>query len=184
VEGIFRKNGNIKNLHTLQEKADKDLGSIDLSKENAVQLAALLKKFLRDLPEPLLTFKLYKLFLIALSNFYRLLYVETQNLDHRKKILHFCCCLLPKPNRDLLEVILDFLRVVASFAGGDSGNKMDVNNLATVIAPNILYTKTRTSFGASSTSAKDDSFLAIEVVKALIIHQDDFWTVFFKLFMF
>ncbi|CAJ0767458.1 15123_t:CDS:2, partial [Entrophospora sp. SA101] len=44
VEGIFRKNGNIRRL--------KDLSDV-------------IEKFLRELPEPLLTFKLHKLFITS-----------------------------------------------------------------------------------------------------------------------
>lgn len=61
IEGIFRKNGNIRRLKDLTEAIDKDAASVDLSSDNPVQLAALLKKFLRDLPDPLMTFKLHRL---------------------------------------------------------------------------------------------------------------------------
>jgi hypothetical protein len=63
VEGIFRKNGNIRRLKDLTEAIDRDPSSVDLTQDNPVQLAALLKKFLRDLPDPLMTFKLHKLFI-------------------------------------------------------------------------------------------------------------------------
>ena len=62
VEGIFRKNGNIRRNKELAEKLDAKEAEVDLTKENPVQVAALLKKFLRDMPDPLLTFKLYGLF--------------------------------------------------------------------------------------------------------------------------
>jgi RhoGAP domain len=66
IEGIFRKNGNIRRLKELTESIDRDPSSVDLSQDNPVQLAALLKKFLRDLPDPLLTFKLHRLFIATL----------------------------------------------------------------------------------------------------------------------
>lgn len=65
VEGIFRKNGNIRRLKDLTEAIDRDPSSVDLTTDNPVQLAALLKKFLRDLPDPLMTFKLYKIFIAS-----------------------------------------------------------------------------------------------------------------------
>ena len=87
VEGVFRKNGNIKNLREIAEKLDAKEVDVDLSRENPVQLAALLKKFLRELPDPLLTYKLYRLFIISqskyLCNFYLyhlLLKIVTYNL--------------------------------------------------------------------------------------------------------
>ena len=67
VEGVFRKNGNIKGLRDLTEKIDAKEGDVDLSRENPVQVAALLKKFLRELPDPLLTYKLYRLFITSQS---------------------------------------------------------------------------------------------------------------------
>jgi hypothetical protein len=65
IEGIFRKNGNIKRLNNVAESLDRDATSVSLSDDNPVQLAALLKKFLRDLPDPLMTFRLHKLFCAA-----------------------------------------------------------------------------------------------------------------------
>ena len=67
VEGIFRKNGNIRRLKELSDAIDKNPSSVNLAEDNPVQVAALLKRFLRDLPDPLLTFKLHRLF-IALQS--------------------------------------------------------------------------------------------------------------------
>lgn len=62
VEGIFRKPGSFKHLNDLSEEIDKSPGEINLLNENAIHLAALMKRFLRAMPEPLLTFKLHRLF--------------------------------------------------------------------------------------------------------------------------
>lgn len=67
VEGVFRKNGNIRGLKDLSDKLDAKEVDVDLSKESPVQVAALLKKFLRELPDPLLTYKLYGLFITSQS---------------------------------------------------------------------------------------------------------------------
>lgn len=69
VEGIFRKNGNIRRLQQMTEALDKEYSSVMLSEENPVQLAALLKKFLREIPDPLLTFRLHKLWCAAACEF-------------------------------------------------------------------------------------------------------------------
>lgn len=155
VEGVFRKNGNIKRLNETVVAIDKDgCESVDLSKENVVQVAALLKRYLRELPDPLLTFKLHRLFIAS---------QKITDEDKRRRVLHLTCCLLPKSHRDCLEVLFSFLNWVASFhqVDEDSGSKMDTHNLATVIAPNILFTN-------SKTAGMDDSFLAIEAVHSLI----------------
>jgi hypothetical protein len=68
VEGVFRKNGNMRRLKEQVELIDTNgCDAIDLTREQPVQVAVLLKKFLRDMPEPLLTFKLYRLFITAAS---------------------------------------------------------------------------------------------------------------------
>ena len=70
VEGVFRKNGNIKRLKDTAEMIDTKYEQVDLSRESPVQVAALLKKFLREMPDPLLTFKLQRLFVISQSESY------------------------------------------------------------------------------------------------------------------
>lgn len=69
VEGVFRKNGNIRRLKELTDLIDNRYEQVDLSKDSPVQIAALLKKFLREMPDPLLTFKLHRLFVVSQSKF-------------------------------------------------------------------------------------------------------------------
>ncbi|KAK7012274.1 LIM-domain-containing protein [Favolaschia claudopus] len=163
VEGIFRKNGNIAKLKRLTEDIDRDASAVDLTTDNPLQLAALLKKFLRELPDPLLTFKLHRLF-IATQSF-------PQEAD-RRRMLHLVSLVLPKSHRDTMEVLFVFLKWVASFAHMDekTGSKMDLGNLATVICPSILYSRTRDAM-------RDESFPAIRVTTALLENQDEFFTV-------
>lgn len=173
VEGVFRKNGNIKRLNDVKEEIDnKESVDVDLTKENPVQVAALLKKFLRELPDPLLTFKLHKLWISTQSKFGSRIHLsETTNItspdipdeERRRRVLHLTCCLLPKAHRDSMEVLFAFLQWVASFSHIDeeSGSKMDIHNLATVMAPNILHLGKRDV-------PLDDNLLAIETVHSLI----------------
>lgn len=79
VEGVFRKNGNIKRLRETAELIDTKYEAAELDKESAVQVAALMKKFLREMPDPLLTFKLHSLFVIAQSKYIFILCVISQN---------------------------------------------------------------------------------------------------------
>ncbi|KIR82620.1 rho GTPase activator [Cryptococcus gattii EJB2] len=163
VEGVFRKNGNIRKLQALVEALDKDSTAVNLSEENVIQLAALLKRFLRELPDPLLTFRLHKLFCAAAT---------LPNLEERSRCLHLLVSLLPKYNRDTLEVLFIFLKWVSSFSyrEEETGSKMDLANLATVICPSILYAK-------GSNAVKDDSFTAIAAVQELLENQDEYYRV-------
>ena len=65
-----------------------------------------------------------------------------------------------------------FLKWVATFAqtGESSGSKMTLHNLATVLAPNVLYNK-------GKDPVKDDSFASIEAVDLLLQYQEEFCTV-------
>lgn len=84
-------------------------------------------------------------------------------------MLHMVTLLLPKAHRDTMEVLFVFLKWVASFAHLDTetGSKMDLQNLATVICPSILYSRGRDA-------ARDESLVAIPVVTTLLEHQDEF----------
>nr|POF26120.1 rho-type gtpase-activating protein 1 [Quercus suber] len=155
VEGVFRKNGNIKRLNEAKEEIDSKGGvELDLTKENPVQVAALLKKFLRDLPDPLLTHKLHDLWITS---------QKIEDAERRRRVLHLTCCLMPKSHRDTMEVLFTFMNWVSSFSHVDeeSGSKMDIHNLATVITPNILHR-------GKDVVPVDDSFLGIEAVHSLI----------------
>ncbi|KAG9961405.1 GTPase-activating protein-like protein of the rho/rac family, partial [Aureobasidium melanogenum] len=159
VEGVFRKNGNIKRLNDVKEEIDsKEMVDVDLTKENPVQVAALLKKFLRELPDPLMTFKLHKLWITS---------QKIADEETRRRVLHLTCCLLPKAHRDTMEVLFNFMQWVSSFSHIDeeSGSKMDVHNLATVMAPNILHLGKRDV-------PLDDNLLAIEAVHSLIEYNE------------
>ncbi|CAI8501293.1 unnamed protein product [Hanseniaspora opuntiae] len=114
----------------------------DFSGENAIQLAALLKKFFRELPEPLLTTTLYSL------------WTGTMHDLEKAKLVY---ALLPKYHRNCCEVLFSFLKYVSTFS---SGSKMDIHNLGTVFAPNILY--------SSEENTHADSGIAIQVVEDLI----------------
>jgi hypothetical protein len=180
VEGVFRKNGNLKTLRELCEQIDSNPTRVpNLEKENAIQLSALLKKFLREMPNPLLTFKLFDLWILS---------QKIQDPLHKRIFFELSYSLLPKAHRDLAEVLLFFFMWASSFSHLDdqSGSKMDVHNLATVLSPNVLYAKpsevSRPSIGKGVAATYYDAFgenegenyyLAIEVVDYLIAHNEE-----------
>lgn len=74
-----------------------------------------------------------------------------------------------------MEVLFNFLTWVSSFSHIDeeSGSKMDIHNLATVMTPNILYlTEPNKTGGPVIDTNVNDSFLAIEAVHELIYHNE------------
>ncbi|KAI8954702.1 rho-type GTPase-activating protein 1 [Xylaria longipes] len=156
VEGVFRKSGNIKRLSEQVAAVDRDgCDAIRWNDESPHQLAALLKRYLRDLPEPLMTFKLYRVWIAA---------TKIQDPDKRRQCLHMTFCLLPQPHRDTLEVLFNFFKWVATFhqVDEDTGSRMDVHNLARVIAPNILRMNTKNA------SFSDEPMTVVACVEELI----------------
>lgn len=87
VEGVFRKNGNIRRLKELTDLIDNRYEAVDLTKDSPVQIAALLKKFLREMPDPLLTFKLHRLFVVSQSKLPSISFIqhnlETNHMHNR-----------------------------------------------------------------------------------------------------
>lgn len=156
VEGVFRKNGNIKKQQELVDRINTDgCDTVNFMEQPVVQLAALIKRYLRDLPDPLMTHKLFKLWVSA---------AKMPDLDRRKHCLHLTCCLLPRSHRDCMEILFSFLKWAGSFHQLDDelGSKMDIRNLATVIAPNILTNPAKASVLDS------EAIYVIDAVEVLI----------------
>ncbi|KAI1174981.1 rho-type GTPase-activating protein 1 [Nemania sp. FL0916] len=156
IEGVFRKSGNIKKLTEQVAAVDRDgCDAIRWNDESPHQLAALLKRYLRDLPDPLMTFKLYRVWIAA---------TKIEDADKRRQCLHMAFCLLPQTHRDTLEVLFNFFKWVATFhqVDEDTGSRMDVHNLARVIAPNILRLNTK------SASFSDEPMTVVSCVEELI----------------
>lgn len=67
-----------------------------------------------------------------------------------------------------MEILFSFLNWTASFSQVDeeNGSKMDLHNLATVIAPNILLRDNKSS-------GMEDSYLAVEAVHMLLEYNDE-----------
>ncbi|XP_055375522.1 rho GTPase-activating protein conundrum [Condylostylus longicornis] len=96
-----------------------------LSEASCHDLSALLKRWLRELPQPLLTCELIQLFYQC----------NAINLPDRYKALSLVCLLLPHENRNTLRSILKFLNYVIE---RQDANKMTKHNVATIIAPSLF----------------------------------------------
>ncbi|XP_068163713.1 rho GTPase-activating protein 36 isoform X1 [Antennarius striatus] len=134
--GIFRVGSSKKRVRQLKE--DFDVGvDVQLDEEQSVHdVAALLKEFLRDMPDPLLPRELYPAFLHA--NLLR----GADQIQYLQHLLY----LLPPCNCDTLLRLLSLLHTVQSYAQDSigtndeeiPGNKMTAANLAVIFGPNLL----------------------------------------------
>ncbi|XP_046748909.1 unconventional myosin-IXAa-like isoform X5 [Diprion similis] len=129
TEGLYRKSGVSSKVRELKSKMDEGaLEDVDFENYQVHVLAAVLKSFFRDMPEPLLTFEYYDDFLHA------------ANLtDPHDRICTLFAILkkLPKPNFDLMERLIVHLARVALH---EVDNRMSSSALAIVFAPCILRT--------------------------------------------
>uniref|UniRef100_A0A673AQ93 Rho GTPase-activating protein 19 n=1 Tax=Sphaeramia orbicularis TaxID=375764 RepID=A0A673AQ93_9TELE len=142
VEGLFRVPGHSLRQTALREMlnsgAEIDLETGDFHPNDA---ATLLKVFLGELPEPLLTHRHYHAHLKIgeLSRFDEK-GNKTNMPDKERQIEAFqlLFMLLPPPNRSLLKLLLDLLYHTAR---NQHVNKMSALNLATMFAPHIIWPK-------------------------------------------
>ncbi|KAH0620747.1 hypothetical protein JD844_021477 [Phrynosoma platyrhinos] len=128
TQGIFRRSANTQTVREVQQKYNMGLPVDFLQYEDVHLPAVILKTFLRDLPEPLLTFGLYS----DVVNFYSV--EEEKRVDVVRKTLQT----LPEENYQVLCVLMTFLGQVS--ANSDI-NKMTNANLAVVFGPNLLWAK-------------------------------------------
>ncbi|XP_067944481.1 protein FAM13A-like isoform X2 [Watersipora subatra] len=126
-EGIFRVNGNTRVMEKLRESFEKH-GDADLeSTEDIYAVAALLKQFLRDLPEAVIPEQLS-------SQFVKYQEASTTDKEQFPERLVQLLDQLPKPNYDLLKYISRFLVDVAA----KDSNRMSPMGLAIVFGPNLF----------------------------------------------
>ncbi|XP_035650247.1 rho GTPase-activating protein 18-like isoform X2 [Oncorhynchus keta] len=126
--------------------------------------ASLLKLFIRELPHPLLTVEYLIAFMAVLK-----LPTKTQQLQ----ALNLVVLLLPESSRDVLKALMEFLQRVIDHK---EQNKMTLNNVAVVMAPNIFMFK---GF-RNKISMQQELSMATEtanIVRLLIRYQNLLWTI-------
>ncbi|XP_049623066.1 rho GTPase-activating protein 6 [Suncus etruscus] len=166
--GIFRVGSSKKRVRQLREEFDRGV-DVSLEEEHSVHdVAALLKEFLRDMPDPLLTRELYTAFI-------NILLLEPEEQLGTLQLLIY---LLPACNCDTLHRLLQFLAIVANHAEDHvdkdgqevTGNKMTSLNLATIFGPNLLHKQKSTDkeFSVQSSARAEESTAIIAVVQKMI----------------
>ncbi|XP_061600767.1 rho GTPase-activating protein 19-like [Cololabis saira] len=142
VEGLFRVPGHSLRQTALKEMlnagAEIDLETGDFHPNDA---ATLLKVFLGELPEPLLTHRHYHahLKIAELTRFDdKGDKMNVPDKERQIEAFQLLFMLLPHANRSLLKLLLDLLY---NTARNQQINKMSAINLATMFAPHIIWPK-------------------------------------------
>lgn len=130
AEGIYRKSGVNSKIKELKTKMSESTTSSELDYEsyNVHVLANVLKSFLREMPEPLLSFDRYDDFLRA---------SELSETADRISTLMSLIKKLPPSHHALLERLVFHLALVAQ---REQFNRMSASSLAIVFAPCVLRT--------------------------------------------
>jgi integrin-linked kinase-associated serine/threonine phosphatase 2C len=129
TEGIFRVSPSAVQLQSLKEACDRQ--DVNFTSETDPHLiAGLLKVFIRDLPEPLLTWNLYSEFVNVAD------ITDNENKTQRLRTL---VQQLPANNRALCEILLLFLARVVEHS---DKNKMSSTNLAMLFGALLLQPPT------------------------------------------
>ncbi|KAF4094433.1 hypothetical protein AMELA_G00014910 [Ameiurus melas] len=126
TEGIFRRSANVNLVKNIQLKYNSG-EQVNFFEIDDVHLAAvILKTFLRELPEPLLTYNLYD----EVVTFHRV-----DSASQRVTVQNMLRS-LPEENYATLRFLVQFL---AQVSAESEMNKMTNTNLAVVFGPNLLW---------------------------------------------
>uniref|UniRef100_A0A3Q3E869 Rho GTPase activating protein 1 n=1 Tax=Hippocampus comes TaxID=109280 RepID=A0A3Q3E869_HIPCM len=125
IEGIFRRSANVTLVKEIQLRYNSE--AVNFREMEDVHLAAvILKKFLRELPEPLLTYQLYN----DIVNF-------AVPSDSQVTVMKTLVESLPEENYAALRYLITFL--AQQVTANSDVNKMTNSNLAVVFGPNLLW---------------------------------------------
>uniref|UniRef100_A0A8C2GJB6 Rho GTPase-activating protein 44 n=1 Tax=Cyprinus carpio TaxID=7962 RepID=A0A8C2GJB6_CYPCA len=159
-EGLFRVAPSASKLKKL--KASLDCGVLDVQEYSADPhaIAGALKSYLRELPEPLMTFELYDEWIQA-SNI--------QDMDKRLQALLCTCEKLPTDSLNNLRYLIKFL---AKLTEHQDANKMTPGNIAIVLGPNLLWTHSEGNMTEMMTTM---SLQIVGIIEPIIQHADWFF---------
>ncbi|XP_057202295.1 rho GTPase-activating protein 44 isoform X8 [Triplophysa rosa] len=159
-EGLFRVAPSASKLKKL--KASLDCGVIDVQEYSADPhaIAGALKSYLRELPEPLMTFDLYDEWIQA-SNI--------QDMDKRLQALLSTCEKLSADNLNNFRYLIKFLAKLTEY---QDANKMTPGNIAIVLGPNLLWTHSEGNMTEMMTTM---SLQIVGIIEPIIQHADWFF---------
>ncbi|KAJ5115486.1 hypothetical protein NUU61_001245 [Penicillium alfredii] len=145
VEGIFRLNGSAKRIKDLQEIFDSPERygkGLDWSGYTVHDAANVLRRYLNQLPEPIVPLESYERFREPLRIYQKQVQdnqetTDAEKFDHTKAVETYQRLIieLPPLNKQLLLYILDLLAV---FASKSDQNRMTSANLSAIFQPGLL----------------------------------------------
>ncbi|XP_040610858.1 rho GTPase-activating protein 17 isoform X9 [Mesocricetus auratus] len=159
-EGLFRIGAGASKLKKLKAALDCSTSHLDEFYSDPHAVAGALKSYLRELPEPLMTFSLYEEWTQVAS---------VQDQDKKLQYLWTTCQKLPPQNFVNFRYLIKFL---AKLAQTSDVNKMTPSNIAIVLGPNLLWAKQE---GTLAEIAAATSVHVVAVIEPIIQHADWFF---------
>uniref|UniRef100_A0A8C2MB59 Rho GTPase-activating protein 17 n=1 Tax=Cricetulus griseus TaxID=10029 RepID=A0A8C2MB59_CRIGR len=159
-EGLFRIGAGASKLKKLKAALDCSTSHLDEFYSDPHAVAGALKSYLRELPEPLMTFSLYEEWTQVAS---------VQDQDKKLQYLWTTCQKLPPQNFVNFRYLIKFL---AKLAQTSDINKMTPSNIAIVLGPNLLWAKQE---GTLAEIAAATSVHVVAVIEPIIQHADWFF---------
>ncbi|XP_073071496.1 rho GTPase-activating protein 17 isoform X8 [Manis javanica] len=159
-EGLFRIGAGASKLKKLKAALDCSTSHLDEFCSDPHAVAGALKSYLRELPEPLMTFNLYEEWTQVAS---------VQDQDKKLQDLWRTCQKLPPQNFVNFRYLIKFL---AKLAQTSDINKMTPSNIAIVLGPNLLWAKNE---GTLAEMAAATSVHVVAVIEPIIQHADWFF---------
>ncbi|XP_073884322.1 rho GTPase-activating protein 17 isoform X17 [Macaca fascicularis] len=159
-EGLFRIGAGASKLKKLKAALDCSTSHLDEFYSDPHAVAGALKSYLRELPEPLMTFNLYEEWTQVAS---------VQDQDKKLQDLWRTCQKLPPQNFVNFRYLIKFL---AKLAQTSDVNKMTPSNIAIVLGPNLLWAKNE---GTLAEMAAATSVHVVAVIEPIIQHADWFF---------
>uniref|UniRef100_A0A4W6F4U1 Myosin IXA n=1 Tax=Lates calcarifer TaxID=8187 RepID=A0A4W6F4U1_LATCA len=126
TEGIYRKSGSTNKIKELKQGLDTDVDNMNLDDYNIHVIASVFKQWLRDLPNPLMTFELYEEFIRAMG------------LQDKKEMIRGVYSVIDQLSRTHLNTLERLIFHLVRIALQEETNRMSANALAIVFAPCIL----------------------------------------------
>uniref|UniRef100_A0A480Z4P3 Rho GTPase-activating protein 17 n=1 Tax=Sus scrofa TaxID=9823 RepID=A0A480Z4P3_PIG len=159
-EGLFRIGAGASKLKKLKAALDCSTSHLDEFYSDPHAVAGALKSYLRELPEPLMTFNLYEEWTQVAS---------VQDQDKKLQDLWRTCQKLPPHNFVNFRYLIKFL---AKLAQTSDINKMTPSNIAIVLGPNLLWAKNE---GTLAEMAAATSVHVVAVIEPIIQHANWFF---------
>ncbi|CAG9535479.1 unnamed protein product [Cercopithifilaria johnstoni] len=157
-KGLFRVSGNNNRIRRLKAAFDAhqiNNGSLEIAEyiNDPHSVCSVLKSYLRELPEPLMTHTLHSEWVI----------IAKRDPDYRKEAIYRLLPLMPEANRYNLAYLIKFLQLILDY---EEYTKMGVGNLSIVFGPNLID---------AGNGTESENILGSKLVETLIVNANFFF---------